>query len=93
MDITKDGKYLVVGTHGRHVYIYDLDSMKLIQKRESSLKYQTRIIRCFIDSKGYCLSSIEGRVSIEYFDPQPSIQENKYVRKNNFFLIQTFKGI
>eukprot|EP01080_Neovahlkampfia_damariscottae_P004397 gene4397-7772_t len=81
MDISKDGKHLVVGTHGRHVYIYDLTTMKLIQKRESSLKYQTRIIRCFIDSKGYALSSIEGRVSIEYFDVDPSVQEKKYAFK------------
>jgi cell cycle arrest protein BUB3 len=81
MDISPDGNMLVVGTHGRHVYIYDLKTMKLIQKRESSLKYQTRTIRCFVDSTGYALSSIEGRVSVEYFDANSSIQEKKYAFK------------
>lgn len=47
------------------------------QRRESSLKYQTRAIAAFPDKTGYALSSIEGRVSIEYIDPSPSVQEKK----------------
>ncbi len=38
------------------------------QHRESSLKYQTRCIRCYPDGAGYALSSVEGRVAMEYFD-------------------------
>mmetsp|Transcript_61418 Transcript_61418/g.73878 ORF Transcript_61418/g.73878 Transcript_61418/m.73878 type:complete len:370 (+) Transcript_61418:45-1154(+) len=38
------------------------------QNRESSLKYQTRAVRLFPDGKGMALSSIEGRVAIEYLD-------------------------
>jgi len=30
---------------------------------------------------GYVLSSIEGRVSVEYFDPSPEIQSKKYAFK------------
>lgn len=41
------GERLVVGTAGRRVYIWDLRSMGYVQKRESSLKFQTRCIRCF----------------------------------------------
>ena len=35
------------------------------QKRESSLKYQTRCVRSFPNKTGYVLSSIEGRVAVE----------------------------
>lgn len=44
---------LVVGTAGRHVYIYDIRNMQeTLQKRESSLKYQTRAISCFPSGEG-----------------------------------------
>ena len=51
------------------------------QKRESSLKFQTRAIRCFPNGQGYALSSIEGRVAMEYFDPSPQVQSRKYAFK------------
>eukprot|EP01112_Ceratiomyxa_fruticulosa_P016436 TRINITY_DN4967_c0_g1_i1.p1 TRINITY_DN4967_c0_g1~~TRINITY_DN4967_c0_g1_i1.p1 ORF type:complete len:349 (-),score=60.61 TRINITY_DN4967_c0_g1_i1:56-1102(-) len=80
---------LVVGTAARNVYIYDLrnlgmdnkGSIEPIQRRESSLKYQTRTIKCFPDGSGYALSSIEGRVAMEYFDPSPASQARKYAFK------------
>ena len=44
---------LVVGTAERLVHIYDLRNMdEPLQKRESSLKFQTRCIRCFPDGTG-----------------------------------------
>lgn len=49
--------------------------------RESSLKHQTRTVACFPDGKGYVLSSIEGRVAVEYFDPSPDVQSQKYAFK------------
>jgi len=80
MDTTH--RRLVVGTNGRHVYIYDLRNMnEILQKRESSLKFQTRAIRCFPNGEGYVLSSIEGRVAVEYFDPSPEVQAKKYAFK------------
>ena len=98
------GLRLVVGTAGRQVHIYDIRNMnEPLQKRESSLKFQTRAIRCFPNGEGmhlfvavsvtlsrgstlpfhlgYVLSSIEGRVSVEYFDPSPEIQAKKYAFK------------
>jgi cell cycle arrest protein BUB3 len=73
---------LVCGTAGRHVHIYDLKFMKEPQqRRESSLKYQTRCIRCFPNGTGYALSSIEGRVAMEYFDPGPEAQAKRYAFK------------
>lgn len=49
MAITPDNNTLVVGTSGRFVYVYDLKNLKLTQKRESSLKHQTRCIKCFVN--------------------------------------------
>ena len=94
------GHRLIIGTSGKHVLIYDLRNMsKEEQKRESSLKYQTRCIRAFPNQqvssitlhlrslifsfKGYVLSSIEGRVAVEYIDPSPEIQKKKYAFKSH----------
>ena len=51
------------------------------QKRDSSLKYQTRTIKCFPNGIGFVVSSIEGRVSVEYFDSSPEVQKKKYAFK------------
>lgn len=51
------------------------------QVRESSLKYQTRCIRCYPNGTGYALSSIEGRVAMEYFDNSEQVQTRKYAFK------------
>lgn len=57
------GDKLIVGTDGRKIVIWDLRNMACAQqKRESSLKYQTRCIRAFPNREGYALSSIEGNV-------------------------------
>jgi len=73
---------LIVGTAGRRVLVWDLRNMSsAIQKRESSLKYQTRCIKAFPSRQGYVLSSIEGRVAVEYFDPSPEVQKKKYAFK------------
>ncbi|KAF9164001.1 hypothetical protein DFQ27_004032 [Actinomortierella ambigua] len=73
---------LVVAMAGRHVYIYDLRNMKeTLQRRESSLKYQTRMVRCMKDGQGYASSSIEGRVAVEFFDKSPEMQAKKYAFK------------
>lgn len=55
------GDKLIVGTAGRRVLVWDLRNTAFVQqRRESSLKYQTRCIRAFPDKQGYVLSSIEG---------------------------------
>ncbi|CAH1783481.1 unnamed protein product [Owenia fusiformis] len=76
------GDRLVVGTAGRRVLVWDLRNMGYVQqRRESSLKYQTRCIRTFPNKAGFVLSSIEGRVAVEYLDPSPEVQKKKYAFK------------
>lgn len=76
------GDSLIVGTAGRRVIVWDLRNMGYVQqRRESNLKYQTRCIRSFPNKQGYVLSSIEGRVAVEYLDPNPEIQKKKYAFK------------
>mmetsp|Transcript_32806 Transcript_32806/g.80410 ORF Transcript_32806/g.80410 Transcript_32806/m.80410 type:complete len:328 (+) Transcript_32806:85-1068(+) len=73
---------VVVGMNERRVWIWDLRNMNQPeQRRESSLKYQTRCVNCFIDGTGYALSSTEGRVAMEYFDAAPDVQAKKYAFK------------
>uniref|UniRef100_A0A131YUI0 Mitotic checkpoint protein BUB3 n=1 Tax=Rhipicephalus appendiculatus TaxID=34631 RepID=A0A131YUI0_RHIAP len=76
------GDKLIVGTAQRKVLVWDLRNMGYVkQRRESNLKYQTRCIRCFPNQQGFVLSSIEGRVAVEYLDPSPEVQKKKYAFK------------
>lgn len=74
------GEKLIVGTSGRRVIIWDLRNMSHIQ-RESLLKYQIRSVEAFANRDGYVVSSIEGRVAVEYFDPSPEVQKLRYAFK------------
>ncbi|KAG8364198.1 hypothetical protein BUALT_Bualt19G0103400 [Buddleja alternifolia] len=76
------GNRVVVATAGRHVNVYDLRNMSQPeQRRESSLKYQTRCVRCYPNGTGYALSSVEGRVAMEFFDLSEAGQSKKYAFK------------
>lgn len=80
--LSVNGHRLVVATAGRHVNIYDLRNMSQPeQRRESSLKYQTRCVRCYPNQTGYALSSVEGRVAMEFFDTSEAGQSKKYAFK------------
>lgn len=73
---------LVVATSERKVLVWDLRNMgQYLTRRESSLKFQTRAIRCFPNKEGYVMSSIEGRVAVEYFDMDPEVQKKKFAFK------------
>lgn len=73
---------IVVATSERKVLVWDLRNMKIIlMRRESSLKYQTRAIRIFPNKEGYVMSSIEGRVAVEYFDLDAEVQKRKFAFK------------
>ncbi|VDK32366.1 unnamed protein product [Taenia asiatica] len=73
---------LVVGTAGRHVLIWDLRNMaQPIEQQESTLRYQTRIIRCFPNGQGFVMGSIEGRVAVRMFDKSQESQKKSYVFK------------
>ncbi len=92
---------LVVGTANRQILIWNLRNMSTTpeQSRESSLKYQTRCIRCFPNRQGFVLSSIEGRAAVEYFDMDPEVQRKKYafkchrLKENNVELIYPVNAI
>ncbi|RMY39657.1 hypothetical protein D0866_01789 [Hortaea werneckii] len=49
------------------------------QQRESSLKFMTRALSCMPDGSGFATSSIEGRVGVEWFDPED--QKRSYAFK------------
>lgn len=69
MDCVKN--MLVVGMSERHVYIYDTRNLSApLQTRESALRHQTRCIKLFPTSDAFAISSIEGRVGVEYVDPE-----------------------
>lgn len=79
--------YIVVGTSERKVFIYDLRNIsKPLQDRESSLKHQTRDIKVNTEHTGYLLTSVEGRVAVEYFNPSDEWQERKFAFKCHRFL-------
>ncbi|XP_048643367.1 mitotic checkpoint protein BUB3-like [Marmota marmota marmota] len=79
--LSVSGVWLIVGSAGRRVLVWDLRNMGyVLQRRESSLKYQTRCIRAILNKQGYVLSSIEGPVAVEYLDPSPEVQK-KYAFK------------
>jgi len=75
---TADVSYpmVVVGTANRHIIVYNLENQPSEYKRhESPLKYQHRCVSIFNDKQkklptGYALGSIEGRVAIQYVNPQ-----------------------
>ncbi|CAL5377485.1 unnamed protein product [Camellia sinensis] len=86
------GNRLVVATAGRHVNIYDLRNMSQPeQRRESSLKYQTRCVRCYPNGTGYALSSVEGRVAMEFFDLSEAGQSKKSALLTARITIYAFK--
>jgi len=85
MATSKD--YIVVGTSERKVFIYDFRNIdKPLQDRESSLKHQTRDIKVNTEHTGYLLTSVEGRVAVEYFNPSEQWQEQKFAFKCHRFL-------
>lgn len=76
------GEKVLVGTAGRKILVWDIRNMAYtLQKRDSNLKFQTRAIRCFPNKFGFAVSSIEGRVAVEYFDTNPEVQKKKYAFK------------
>ncbi|KAJ3299886.1 hypothetical protein HK104_006243 [Borealophlyctis nickersoniae] len=80
MDIAHDK--VVVAMAGRKVNIFDVRNMKeTLQRRESSLKFMTRMVKCMPNGDGYANSSIEGRIAVEFFNPALEWQNKKYAFK------------
>jgi len=73
---------IVLGLCNRQVYIYDIRKLEQPEQvRESSLINQTRSIACMPSGEGYVLTSIEGRISVEWYDPSDDVQLQKYAFK------------
>ncbi|EGV63466.1 mitotic spindle checkpoint protein Bub3 [Yamadazyma tenuis] len=80
MDTTST--YLAIGMTERTVEVYDHRNWNTpFQVRESGLKSQITDLKTFPSGEGFAISSIDGRVSVEYFDPSPAIQDKKYAFK------------
>ncbi|KAJ2549082.1 RNA export factor gle2, partial [Coemansia sp. RSA 1933] len=61
---------LVVATAERKMLIFNLSNPTTpFETAESPLKWQTRTVSCFTTGDGYAIGSIEGRVGIQYVDP------------------------
>lgn len=73
---------IIVATAGRHVIILDARQLsEPLQRRESSLKTQTRCLAASNDGESYAVGSVDGRVAMEYIDASDEAQANKYAFK------------
>ncbi|KAM9933837.1 hypothetical protein OXX80_006554 [Metschnikowia pulcherrima] len=52
-----------------------------VHKRSTGLRFQATNLRCFPSGDGYALSSVDGRVSMEYYEDSASAQEQKFAFK------------
>lgn len=76
------GSTFVVACKDQAVLVFDMRSLPApAQTRTSSLKYQTRCVRMYPDGSGYAVSSIEGRVAMEFLDMSEATQKRKYAFK------------
>lgn len=80
--ISASKNIIVVGTSARRILIYDSRNMsKPMQDRESILKHQIREIRCNSDHSSFLITSVEGRVAIEFYDYNEVSEKRKFVFK------------
>lgn len=87
MDV--NGNKLALALGSRKTLIYELNNLsKPWQERDTSLRYLLKCIRLMPNGEGYALSSIEGRVAIEYFDMSSEVQAKKYAFKSHRSVIQ-----
>lgn len=84
LDTTSE--YLTIGMSERNIEIYDHRNWNQpYQVRESGLKYQVKDLKNFPTGEGFAISSIDGRVAIEYFDPSEAAQSKKFAFKCHRF--------
>jgi len=73
---------IVIATVDRHIAIYDIRNLSAPEQiRESPLKHQTRKVSCSPDGHSFAVGSTEGRLAVEYFDLDPTVQSKKYAFK------------
>lgn len=75
--------HLVIATSTREILIYDVRNLSTpAQTRESPLRHQIRKVACdTVTNNSFTIGSVEGRVAVEYFDVDESIQNKKYAFK------------
>lgn len=87
MDLQNDK--LAIAMSEQKTHVYDIrDMSQPWQVRETSLRYMSKCIRLMPNGQGFALSSIEGRVAIEYFDMSPEVQAKKYAFKSHRQTVQ-----
>ncbi|CCJ31150.1 unnamed protein product [Pneumocystis jirovecii] len=47
---------------------YTMDVVNQLMTTQSPLKFQTRVISCFVKANGYAIGSVEGRCAIQYVE-------------------------
>ena len=68
MDV-RGNEMLVIGTAERWIHVIDLKNpTTFFRTTQSPLKWQTRVVKTFLDGTGYAAGSIEGRCAIQYID-------------------------
>lgn len=78
------GDMLVVGMTQRLVSIYDMRNLtRPVDERTSSLRKSTRTVKTIPDGSGYIITSVDGRVSVEFFDKSPQVQSMAYAFKGH----------
>jgi len=85
---------LITAMSDRHIWIFDTRKLGApMQKRESSLKYQTRCVRAFSSGEGYVCTSIEGRVAVDFVDVSDESQAQKYAFKCHRVAVPGEEGV
>ncbi|KAF1765863.1 hypothetical protein GCK72_005816 [Caenorhabditis remanei] len=80
MDVLKHT--ILVGTKDRKIYMFDSRKLREpLQVRDSPLKYQTRAVQFFPTGEAFVVSSIEGRVAVEYVEQTGEQVKRKYAFK------------
>ena len=64
---------MVVATAERHICVINLNNpAQIFKQTQSPLKFQTRVVSCFVKGNGYAVGSVEGRCAIQYVDEKDS---------------------
>lgn len=62
-----NGDLLVTATADRNILIFNLaNPSQPFKTMPSPLKWQTRVVSCFLNGTGFAVGSIEGRVALQY---------------------------
>jgi len=79
MDVCNDK--VLIGGSDRHVHIFDVRRLNSpLERRDTSLRNEIRVLKVGIDQRSYTSGSVEGRCAIEYIDPEEN-GRSKYAFK------------